>query len=153
MSVLTGAFRVAAVSTGVRATMMKRAAMPVAMQGMYSDFVRRTDCLVRNYSDHSETFEEFNDRYLKFFESVEDQFEAQRGLNNAFAQDLVPSPEVIEAALRAARRVNDFPLAVRVFEGIKHKVMNENQYKQYLEVLKPVREELGITLKEELYSA
>ncbi|KOS16116.1 cytochrome-c oxidase chain vi precursor [Malassezia pachydermatis] len=140
MSVLTGAFRVAAVSTGVRATMMKRAAMPVAMQ-------------VRNYSDHSETFEEFNDRYLKFFESVEDQFEAQRGLNNAFAQDLVPSPEVIEAALRAARRVNDFPLAVRVFEGIKHKVMNENQYKQYLEVLKPVREELGITLKEELYSA
>ncbi|KAL4401640.1 Cytochrome c oxidase subunit 6 [Malassezia pachydermatis] len=108
---------------------------------------------VRNYSDHSETFEEFNDRYLKFFESVEDQFEAQRGLNNAFAQDLVPSPEVIEAALRAARRVNDFPLAVRVFEGIKHKVMNENQYKQYLEVLKPVREELGITLKEELYSA
>ncbi len=41
----------------------------------------------------------------------------QRNLNNAFAYDLVPSPSVLAAALRAARRVNDFPTAVRVFEG------------------------------------
>lgn len=41
----------------------------------------------------------------------------QRNLNNAFAYDLVPSPSVITAALKAARRVNDFPTAVRVFEG------------------------------------
>jgi hypothetical protein len=42
----------------------------------------------------------------------------QRNLNNAFAYDLVPSPSVITAALKAARRVNDFPTAVRIFEGI-----------------------------------
>lgn len=42
---------------------------------------------------------------------------AQRNLNNAFAYDLVPSVSVIAAALKAARRVNDFPTAVRVFEG------------------------------------
>ena len=41
----------------------------------------------------------------------------QRNLNNAFAYDLVPTPSVIEAALKAARRVNDFATAVRVFEG------------------------------------
>jgi len=41
----------------------------------------------------------------------------QRNLNNAFAYDLVPSPSVITAALKAARRVNDFPTAVRIFEG------------------------------------
>lgn len=41
----------------------------------------------------------------------------QRNLNNAFAYDLVPSPTVIVAALKAARRVNDFPTAVRIFEG------------------------------------
>lgn len=41
----------------------------------------------------------------------------QRNLNNAFAYDLVPSPEVLIAALKAARRVNDFPTAVRIFEG------------------------------------
>lgn len=42
----------------------------------------------------------------------------QRNLNNAFAYDLVPSPSVITAALRAARRVNDYPTAVRIFEGM-----------------------------------
>lgn len=41
----------------------------------------------------------------------------QRNLNNAFAYDLVPSPSVLIAALKAARRVNDFPTAVRIFEG------------------------------------
>ena len=41
----------------------------------------------------------------------------QRNLNNAFAYDLVPSPTVVTAALKAARRVNDFPTAVRIFEG------------------------------------
>lgn len=44
-------------------------------------------------------------------------FFPQRNLNNAFAYDLVPSPSVIAAALKAARRVNDFATAVRIFEG------------------------------------
>lgn len=42
---------------------------------------------------------------------------SQRNLNNCFAYDLVPSVEVLTAALKAARRVNDFPTAVRIFEG------------------------------------
>lgn len=97
----------------------------------------------------------------------------QRNLNNAFAYDLVPSPGVVTAALKAARRVNDFPTAVRIFEGssisfcpdtyglennltvsmagIKEKVENIQQYEEYLEELKPLREELGINLKEDLY--
>lgn len=56
-------------------------------------------------------------RYEKEFDSVQDVFELQRNLNNAFAYDLVPSPSVLIAALKAARRVNDYPTAVRVFEG------------------------------------
>jgi cytochrome c oxidase subunit 5a len=56
-------------------------------------------------------------RYEKEFDGVQDVFELQRNLNNAFAYDLVPSPSVIIAALKAARRVNDYPTAVRVFEG------------------------------------
>lgn len=35
--------------------------------------------------------------------------------------------------------------------GIKSKVENKGQYEQYLEELKPLREELGVPLKEELY--
>ena len=55
------------------------------------------------------------------------------------------------AALRAARRVNDFPTAVRIFEGIKAKVENRNQYDEYLKEHEPLREELGINLKETMY--
>ncbi|KAF8700257.1 hypothetical protein AX14_000829, partial [Amanita brunnescens Koide BX004] len=49
----------------------------------------------------------------------------QRGLDNCFAHDLIPAPSVIEAALRASRRVNDSATAVRIFEGIKEKVKNK----------------------------
>ena len=98
-----------------------------------------------------ETFEEFTARFEKEFDGVQDVFELQRNLNNAFAYDLVPSPSVIIAALKAARRVNDFPTAVRVFEGLKSKVENKGQYEQYLEELKSLREELGVPLKEDLY--
>ena len=35
--------------------------------------------------------------------------------------------------------------------GIKAKVENRGQYENYLEELKPLREELGVSLKEDLY--
>ncbi|KAF5332461.1 hypothetical protein D9611_005353 [Ephemerocybe angulata] len=109
---------------------------------------------VRHASGHAqETFEQFTDRYVKFFQGAEDLFEVQRGLNNCFAHDLVPAPEVVAAAVRAARRVNDYATAVRVFEGVKEKVENKQQYQAYVDELKPLREELGLTLKEELYTS
>ncbi|KAF9449969.1 cytochrome-c oxidase chain VI [Macrolepiota fuliginosa MF-IS2] len=113
---------------------------------------RATPLLVRGVHGHAqESFESFSERYVNFFENAEDLFEVQRGLNNCFAHDLVPSPGVVEAAVRAARRVNDYATAIRIFEGIKEKVENKQQYELYLQELKPLREELGLTLKEELY--
>ncbi|KAH9904734.1 cytochrome c oxidase polypeptide VI [Xylariomycetidae sp. FL2044] len=107
---------------------------------------------VARRSDHGEeTFEEFTARYEKEFDGVQDVFELQRNLNNAFAYDLVPSPSVLQAALKAARRVNDYPTAVRIFEGIKAKVENKGQYQAYLDELKPLREEFGVLLKEDMY--
>ncbi|KAJ6479237.1 COX5A-domain-containing protein [Mycena vitilis] len=106
----------------------------------------------RAYSDHpQETFESFTERYVEFFNKAEDIFEVQRGLNNCFAHDLVPAPSVIEAAVRASRRVDDFATAVRVFNGVKVKVENKKQYQDYVEELKGLRQELGIELEEELY--
>ncbi|KAG6026194.1 Cytochrome c oxidase subunit 6 [Claviceps citrina] len=103
-------------------------------------------------SDHAEeSFEAFTARFEKEFDSVQDVFELQRNLNNAFAYDLVPSTSVVAAALKAARRVNDFATAVRIFEGVKAKVENKGQYEQYLSELKSLREELGVPLKEDLY--
>ncbi|CAE6416494.1 unnamed protein product [Rhizoctonia solani] len=106
-----------------------------------------------SHAYENESFESFSTRYEQFFGQVQDLFELQRGLNNCFAYDLVPSPGVIEAALRAARRVNDYSTAVRIFEGIREKVENKTQYEAYLTELKGVREELGISTKEELYSS
>ncbi len=107
---------------------------------------RATPRLVRLSSNghHQETFEAFTERYVNFFQTAEDLFEVQRGLNNCFAHDLVPAPAVVESALRASRRVNDFATAVRIFEGVKEKVENKAQYQAYLDELKPVREELGM---------
>jgi len=103
-------------------------------------------------SEHEEeSFEEFSSRVENEFNAVNDVFELQRNLNNAFAYDLVPAPSVITAALKAARRVNDFPTAVRIFEGLKHKVENQTQYEEYLKELEPIREELGISLQENMY--
>jgi len=107
--------------------------------------------LARRSEHNEETFEEFSARYEKEFDGVQDVFELQRNLNNAFAYDLVPSTGVITAALKAARRVNDFPTAVRIFEGIKAKVENHGQYEEYLKELEPLREELGVLLKETMY--
>jgi cytochrome c oxidase subunit 5a len=103
---------------------------------------------VRNSSSGShdyenESYEAFNSRYQTFFTQVEDTFELQRGLNNCFAYDLVPATEVIEAALRASRKVIDYATAVRILEGVKEKVENKLQYKAYLDELKPVIQELG----------
>lgn len=110
---------------------------------------------IRKYSSEheDETFEEFTARYEKEFDEAYDLFEVQRVLNNCFSYDLVPAPVVVEKALRAARRVNDLPTAIRVFEALKYKVENDGQYNAYLDELKDVREELGIPLKEELFDA
>lgn len=95
------------------------------------------------HAHETESFEQFNARYATFFTSCGDLFELQRGLNNCFAYDLVPSPEVIEAALKAARKVNDFATAVRILEGLKVKVENKGQYEAYLQELAPTLKDLG----------
>ncbi|KAI0472097.1 cytochrome c oxidase polypeptide VI [Xylariaceae sp. FL0804] len=105
----------------------------------------------RRSNEPEETFEEFNDRFEKEFDGVHDVFELQRNLNNVFAYDLVPSPAVVLAAVKAARRVNDYPTAVRVFEAVKAKVENNGQYQQYLDELEPIRKEYSIMLMEEMY--
>ncbi|KIW54232.1 hypothetical protein PV05_06603 [Exophiala xenobiotica] len=124
---------------------------PLVAQSISAKSPFSSTAVHRSSGHEDETFEEFSARYEKEFDSVQDVFELQRNLNNAFAYDLVPSPGVCTAALKAARRVNDYPTAVRIFEGIKAKVENTQQYEEYLEELKPLREELGVNLKEDLY--
>jgi cytochrome c oxidase subunit 5a len=136
-------------SCALRTAAIRPAPLMMARSAVHSATFSTT---IARRSDHGEeTFEEFSARFEKEFDGVQDVFELQRNLNNAFAYDLVPSPSVVAAALKAARRVNDFATAVRIFEGVKAKVENKGQYTQYLEELKSLRDELGVPLKEDLY--
>lgn len=97
------------------------------------------------------TVEEFTRRWATFFDKeAYDQFELLRGLNNCFSYDIVPPVPVLEAALRASRRLGDFATAVRVFGGIREKVENKMQYETYMEHLRDLKEELGVPTPEEL---
>lgn len=138
-------------SSFVRASQLPRSRVqtPVALAINRPSF--STTSIRRSGQHDDETYEEFSARFEKEFDGVQDVFELQRNLNNCFAYDLVPSVEVLTAALKAARRVNDFPTAVRIFEGIKAKVENQEQYEQYLKALDSLRQELGVALREELY--
>ncbi|KAF9528168.1 cytochrome-c oxidase chain VI [Crepidotus variabilis] len=136
----------------MRANILNTVLRTAARPAVAARTARTTPILARYASGHAqESFESFSDRYVKFFQNAEDLFEVQRGLNNCFAHDLVPSPAVVEAAVRAARRVNDYATAVRIFEGVKEKVENKSQYEAYVQELKPLQEELGLSLKDELY--
>lgn len=128
----------------MRVSMLSTVLRTAARPSLVARSARTTPIFARSASGHAqETFESFSERYVAFFQNAEDLFEVQRGLNNCFAHDLVPSTAVVEAAVRAARRVNDYATAVRVFEGIKEKVENKSQYQAYVDELKPLREELG----------
>lgn len=64
-------------------------------------------------------------------------------MNNMFAQDLVPAVDVIESMLHAARREDDFGLAVRVLDVLWFKVEKKSQFDAYMKELQPLCEELG----------
>ncbi|OOG00039.1 cytochrome c oxidase polypeptide VI mitochondrial precursor [Aspergillus sclerotioniger CBS 115572] len=151
ISVFRVATRAVRPSGLIRATQLPRSRVqaPVALAVARSSFSTSVKRLGGHHED--ETYEQFSARFEKEFDGVQDVFELQRNLNNCFAYDLVPSVEVLTAALKAARRVNDYPTAVRIFEGVKAKVETPEQYKQYLEALEGLRQELGVALREELY--
>jgi cytochrome c oxidase subunit 5a len=82
--------------------------------------------------------------------------------------DVIPDPKVVEAALRACRRVNDYALTIRFLESLKikcgtkknreliypwimHQVCLRNELSENPIVkVKPTLDELGISTIEEL---
>lgn len=135
--------RLRAPSSSIARALRPAAARPVSVVAFSQQRLQQLQARHASSAHAEETFEEFTARYTSFFKGVQDIFELQRGLNNCFAYDLVPAPSIIEAALYAARRVNDYGTAVRIFEGIKEKVENKAQYDAYLAELKNVKDELG----------
>ncbi|XP_010569930.1 PREDICTED: cytochrome c oxidase subunit 5A, mitochondrial isoform X2 [Haliaeetus leucocephalus] len=78
----------------------------------------------RCYSHGSqESDEEFDARWVTYFNKPDiDAWELRKGINTLVGYDLVPEPKIIDAALRACRRLNDFASAVRILEVVKVKL-------------------------------
>eukprot|EP00999_Lentomonas_sp_LEN2_P001661 NODE_2740_length_511_cov_89.692708_g2690_i0.p1 GENE.NODE_2740_length_511_cov_89.692708_g2690_i0~~NODE_2740_length_511_cov_89.692708_g2690_i0.p1 ORF type:complete len:165 (+),score=28.97 NODE_2740_length_511_cov_89.692708_g2690_i0:73-495(+) len=117
-----------------RSTLACRA--PVVQASLFQSY--------RFYSAPAESDSQFAARWAQFFNSVQEQTELNRGLENMFAHDICASSDVMEAALRAARRVDSYAMAVRVLEGIREKTPSKDQYQAYMTELKPTLEELGV---------
>ena len=80
-----------------------------------------------------------------------DGWELRRGLNELYGHDLVPEPKIIIAMLHACRRLNDYPMTVRILESVNDKGAGSSEiYNYILNEIKPTMEELGISTPEEL---
>uniref|UniRef100_A0A8B9QBL1 Cytochrome c oxidase subunit 5A, mitochondrial n=1 Tax=Apteryx owenii TaxID=8824 RepID=A0A8B9QBL1_APTOW len=107
----------------------------------------------RCYSHGSqESDEEFDARWVTYFNKPDiDAWELRKGINTLVGYDLVPEPKIIDAALRACRRLNDFASAVRILEVVKDKAGPHKEiYPYVIQELRPTLSELGISTPEEL---
>ena len=65
---------------------------------------------------------EFDKHYVDFFNRTDlDGWMVRKAMTDLQNADVIPEPKIIEAALRACRRVDDHALAVRFLEAIKIK--------------------------------
>ena len=81
-----------------------------------------------------ETDAEFDARYVAYFNRPDiDGWEYRKAMSDLTGMDLVPEPEIINAALRACRRLNDYSLAIRTLEVVKLKCApNEKELYPYM---------------------
>lgn len=108
--------------------------------------------LFRSYYPPKLTDQEFDDMWEAYFNKEEiDSWELRQGLNNIYGHDLIPEPRIVSAMLKAARRLDDLPMAVRVLEAVKQKACgNQKIYSYILEEIRPTLDHLGLKTPEEL---
>ncbi|KAE9417851.1 hypothetical protein Angca_006048, partial [Angiostrongylus cantonensis] len=99
--------------------------------------------------------ERFDKHFIDYFNRPEiDGWEVRKALTELHDYDVIPDPKVVEAALRACRRVNDFALCVRFLEALKIKCGTKKNratiYPYIINEIKPVLSELGISTPEDL---
>ncbi|XP_053969535.1 cytochrome c oxidase subunit 5A, mitochondrial-like [Anastrepha ludens] len=95
----------------------------------------------------------FIKRFEDFFNRCEiDGWDLRQGMNDILGYDVVPGPKIIEAGLRACRRLNDIALAIRWIEACKDRCGDkvDQIYPYLLSNIRPTLNELGIPTPEEL---
>ena len=95
---------------------------------------------------------EYDRKWLDYFNQEDlDAWELHFGIHHLYGDDAAPKPEVVAAMLRAARRLNDFPLTVRIFELLYEKCNWDRELFNYVtEAIQPTINELGLSLPEEI---
>uniref|UniRef100_A0A914QS98 Cytochrome c oxidase subunit 5A, mitochondrial n=1 Tax=Panagrolaimus davidi TaxID=227884 RepID=A0A914QS98_9BILA len=64
----------------------------------------------------------FDKHFIDYLSRPEiDGWEVRKALSEIHDYDVIPDPKVVEAALRACRRINDYSLCLRFMEAIKIK--------------------------------
>ena len=107
----------------------------------------------RKFSSQAEERpEDFDTRWESYFNDPNlDLWGLKKGLNELYGHDLVPEPKIVTAMLKAARRVNDVAMAIRILEAVKDKAAgNATIYEYIIQSIKPTLDELGISTPEEL---
>lgn len=107
----------------------------------------------RLYSSKAEeSDEDFDKRWEDYFNREDiDEWELRKGLNDLYGHDLVPEPKIVVAMIRAARRINNVAMAIRILEAIKQKAAgNREIYSYIIDEIRPTLEELGLDTPEEL---
>lgn len=81
-----------------------------------------------------------------------DGWDLRQAMNDLHGLDMVPDPRLINAALGACRRNNDYALTVRFLEAVIDKCGNlkDEIYPYIVQEIKPTLKELGCNLPEEL---
>lgn len=100
----------------------------------------------------TETDEQFDTRWENYFNREDiDTWELRTGLNELCGHDLVPEPKIVVAMLKAARRLNDLPMAIRILEAVREKAAGSMEvYNYVMDAVRPTVEELGIFTPAEL---
>ena len=99
-----------------------------------------------------ESDEAFDARWEAFFNREDiDGWDLKKGLNELYGHDLVPEPKIVVAMLKAARRLNDVAMAIRILEAVKEKTAgNREMYSYVIDAVRPTLDELGLGTPEEL---
>ncbi|XP_078492320.1 cytochrome c oxidase subunit 5A, mitochondrial-like [Ciona intestinalis] len=112
-----------------------------------------TPVSVKKYSSSAVavTDEEHTAAWISFFERKDlDYVIFKIGFMNLYHEDSVPEPAIVQAALYACRRINNLPLAMRVYFPIQNKCDDRQDIYDYIiQELRPSLDDLGLKTVEE----
>jgi len=100
-----------------------------------------------------ETDEEFDARYIAYFNRKDiDGWEFRKAVNDLTGMDMVMDPQIIIAALHAARRINDYALTTRLLESVQWRaeMQSSDIWPYIMQEIGPTLKELGVSTPEEM---